>query len=244
MNQLTKIFEGQELRIIEKDNEPWFVAKDVCEILDLSNPTKVVSRLDEDERSNFKLGRQGSVNVVNEFGLYNLVLGSRKPEAKNFKRWITHDVIPAIRKTGSYNQPQSQLEILQQSVNQMVEQEKRLTAVEEKQDNINELLSLHPNEWRKKVNKIINQIAQERGGFGAYKDVRKESYEILEERGKCQLSIRLTNRKRKMAFEGASKSKIDKTTKMDVIADDARLTEIYLSVVKEMAIKNNVDMAV
>lgn len=102
MNQLSKIFEGKQLRIIDYNNETWFVVTDVCEILGLSNPTKVVSRLDEDERSNFKLGRQGTANVVNEFGLYNLVLSSRKLEAKKFKRWITHEVIPAIRKTGKY----------------------------------------------------------------------------------------------------------------------------------------------
>jgi len=102
MNQLTKIFQGRELRIVELENEPWFVAKDVCNILGLTNPSKAVSRLDEDERSNFKLGRQGEANIVNEFGLYNLVLSSRKPEAKQFKRWITHEVIPSIRKTGGY----------------------------------------------------------------------------------------------------------------------------------------------
>ena len=60
MNQLTKMFNGHQLRIVEQNNEPWFVAKDVCDILELSNPSKAVSRLDEDERSNFKLGRQGS----------------------------------------------------------------------------------------------------------------------------------------------------------------------------------------
>ncbi len=102
MNQLTKVFDGKSIRIIEINDEPWFVAKDVCDVLELSNPSKVVSRLDEDERSNFKLGRQGEANIVNEFGLYSLVLSSRKPEAKQFKRWITHDVIPSIRKTGSY----------------------------------------------------------------------------------------------------------------------------------------------
>ncbi|MDM8098692.1 BRO family protein [Oceanobacillus oncorhynchi] len=102
MNQLTKVFDGKSIRIVEINNEPWFVAKDVCNVLDLSNPSKAVARLDEDERSNFKLGRQGEANIVNEFGLYSLVLSSRKPEAKQFKRWITHDVIPSIRKTGSY----------------------------------------------------------------------------------------------------------------------------------------------
>ncbi len=101
-----QIFESAEfgkVRTIVVKDEPWFVAGDVCESLGLSNPTVSVNRLDEDERSKFNLGRQGEVNMVNEYGLYNLILGSRKDEAKRFKRWITHEVVPAIRKTGSYN---------------------------------------------------------------------------------------------------------------------------------------------
>lgn len=92
-----------QVRILEKDNELWFVAKDVCDCLEIKNTTDALKRLDNDERSRFNLGRQGETNIVNEYGLYNLVLSSRKPEAKEFKRWITHDVIPAIRKTGSYS---------------------------------------------------------------------------------------------------------------------------------------------
>ena len=90
------------VRTVIREGQPWFVAADVCNVLDLSNPTIAVSRLDEDERAKFNLGRQGDATIVNEPGLYALVLGSRKPEAKAFKRWITHEVIPAIRKTGAY----------------------------------------------------------------------------------------------------------------------------------------------
>lgn len=85
-----------------KDGEPWFVAADVCKILELKNPTVVIGRLDEDERAKFNLGRQGEGTIVNEPGLYSLMMGSRKPQAKEFKRWITHEVIPSIRKHGAY----------------------------------------------------------------------------------------------------------------------------------------------
>lgn len=91
-----------EIRTLEIDNEPWFVAIDICYILGLTNPSMVISRLDEDERTKLNLGRQGETNIVNEYGLYNLILASRKPNAKKFKRWITHEVIPSIRKNGGY----------------------------------------------------------------------------------------------------------------------------------------------
>lgn len=97
-------FNEQEIRTVFKDGEVWFVAKDICDALSLSNPTRAVSRLDLDERSNFKLGRQGEVNIVNEPGVYGLIWSSHKPEAKKFKRWLKHEVLPTIRKTGGYGQ--------------------------------------------------------------------------------------------------------------------------------------------
>ena len=104
--QVFKNPEFGEIRVVEKDGEPWFVAVDVCDILGLSNPTIAVSRLDNDERAKFNLGRQGDATIVNEPGLYTLILGSRKPEAKAFKRWITHEVILSIRKYGAYMTPE------------------------------------------------------------------------------------------------------------------------------------------
>lgn len=90
------------IRTVTINNEPWFVASDICKALDIVNTTQAVQRLDYDERSMFNIGRQGEANIVNEFGLYNLILISRKEGAKAFKRWITHEVIPSIRKHGIY----------------------------------------------------------------------------------------------------------------------------------------------
>ena len=103
MNEL-QIFNNTmfgNVRIILQDNEPWFVAKDVCDCLEHTNTTMALQRLDDDERAKLNLGRQGEANVVNEYGLYSLVLSSRKPEAKEFKRWITHEVLPSLRKYGT-----------------------------------------------------------------------------------------------------------------------------------------------
>lgn len=96
-------FKGNQVRILtDEKGEPWFVAKDVCEVLGHSNASMALERLDNDERSKFNLGRQGETNIVNEAGLYALVLGSRKPEAHEFKRWVTHEVLPSIRRHGVY----------------------------------------------------------------------------------------------------------------------------------------------
>lgn len=95
-----------EVRTVVRDGEPWFVAKDICEILELTNPTVAIESLDDDERSKYSLGRQGEVNIVNESGLYALVFKSRKPEAKAFRKWVTSDVLPTIRKTGWYEMQQ------------------------------------------------------------------------------------------------------------------------------------------
>lgn len=105
------LFQKSELgrvRCFVIEGEPWFVAMDVCDCLGLTNTTVATSKLDEDELTKLNLGSQsGEVNLVNESGIYNLVLGSRKPEAKAFKRWITHDVIPSIRKRGVYATPEA-----------------------------------------------------------------------------------------------------------------------------------------
>lgn len=95
-----------QVRIIPVDGELMFVAKDVCDCLEITKHRDAISRLDSDERGLVKLDTPGGkqdIAAINEYGLYSLVLSSRKPEAKEFKRWITHDVIPAIRKTGSYS---------------------------------------------------------------------------------------------------------------------------------------------
>lgn len=95
-----------QVRIVPVNGELMFVAKDVCDCLEITKYRDAISRLDSDERGSVKLDTPGGkqdIAAINEYGLYNLVLSSRKPEAKEFKRWITHDVIPAIRKTGSYS---------------------------------------------------------------------------------------------------------------------------------------------
>lgn len=101
-------FRGASLRTLtDKAGEPWFVAKDVCDILELGNTTNALRALDEDEKTNFtncNVAQNGgrAPLIISEPGLYKLIMRSRKPEAKEFQRWVTHEVLPQIRKTGGY----------------------------------------------------------------------------------------------------------------------------------------------
>lgn len=108
MNNNLMIFENPEfgaVRSILIDGEPWFVAADVCKALELERTNRALSRLDDDEKGAHSVSTPGGrqrMSIISESGLYSLILGSRKPEARAFKRWITHEVIPSIRKHGAY----------------------------------------------------------------------------------------------------------------------------------------------
>jgi prophage antirepressor-like protein len=114
---------AQQVRSVMIDAEPWWVAADVCTVLEIGNPSQAVSYLDDDERSSTLITSEGGqsrpANIINEPGLYSLILRSRKPQAKAFKRWITHEVIPSIRRTGSYSvapREMTKLEALQAAI--------------------------------------------------------------------------------------------------------------------------------
>ena len=110
-NSLERIFHyhGQELRTVIKDGEPWFVALDACRALEVGNTADGLRRVSKDDIDSIDIvdsrGRKQNVNIISEMGLYDLILGSRKPEAKLFSHWITHEVLPSLRKTGSYQLP-------------------------------------------------------------------------------------------------------------------------------------------
>lgn len=137
------IFDGQEIRVIAgEDGEPLFVASDVCRTLDIVNVGNALSRLDDDEKDDIRLadtiGRMQMTAVVTESGLYTLILRSDKPKAKEFKRWITHEVLPSLRKTGGYISANANpLEVAKQMIaaienqqRQIAEHDERLSSLE------------------------------------------------------------------------------------------------------------------
>ena len=115
MNDLTVFdYNDMPIRTIQKDSEVWWVLVDICRVLELTTPAKVAERLEDDEKGVNEihtLGGNQNVTIINEPGLYNLIFRSNKPEAKRFKRWVTHEVLPAIRKNGSYGKPDDKLEV-------------------------------------------------------------------------------------------------------------------------------------
>lgn len=126
-------YNGNEVRTIQKDGEPWWVLKDVCEVLGLSSPHKVFDRLDEDEKGRNQIptpGGEQEMTVINESGLYNVILRSDKPEAKPFRKWVTSEVLPSIRKHGAYMTP----ETLEQAILNPDMMIKLCTALKDEQD--------------------------------------------------------------------------------------------------------------
>lgn len=256
-------YKDSQLRTELRDGEIWFVAKDVCEILEISKHRDAISRLDDDERGSLlvdTLGGKQEMAAVNEPGLYALVLGSRKPEAKAFKRWITHEVIPTIRKTGAYvSQPQNveqyiiqqaklmalQAESVQQIKVDLAITNQQLLDTTEQVENIKDILVMTSDDWRKWVNKTLNKIGQKtysdieelKDKSEWYREIKIRSYDLLEDRARCKLKIRVLNKRNRMYLKGASPSRMSQVTYLNVIEDDVRLKEIYTAIVKEMAIK-------
>ncbi|MCL5779597.1 MAG: Bro-N domain-containing protein [Firmicutes bacterium] len=186
MKELQRAFnyQGRQVRTILIDGEPWWVAKDVCDVLEIGDTRQAVERLDDDERYLIpvtdNLGRQQESWVVSEPGLYSLILGSRKPEAKSFKRWITHEVIPAIRTTGMYAAPMALEDLIIMQAKSVKELKARVSQIEERTiaahhriDNMDALDTIGDPQQR--LNAMIRRYAQQEGlSFSrAWKDFRQ-----------------------------------------------------------------------
>lgn len=123
------------------------------------------------------------------------------------------------------------------------EQERAIEAVNQRVDDIKDVVALNPQSWREEARKLIVKIAQTMGGNEFIRDVQAEIFGLVDERAGVSLATRLTNKRRRMADEGVCKSKRDKLNKVDAIADDKKLIEIYLAVVKEMAVQRGAKIA-
>ena len=168
-----KIFSNEdfgEVRTVVKNGEVYFIAKDVCNVLGFSNSRDAVSKLDYDEKDEVgisdTMGRKQNYTVINESGLYVLIIKSRKPNAKKFKKWLTKEVLPSIRKTGGYQLPQTKIQAFELALETM----KQLEEVKPKLETYNQFIDAENL-------KSISVVAKELGTG------QKRLFQILREKG-------------------------------------------------------------
>lgn len=259
------IFENEEfgnVRLLMIDNEPWFVGKDVANALKYVN-TKDALNIhvdDEDKRviqrseiTTLEIPNRG-MTIINESGLYSLILSSKLPSAKRFKRWVTHDVIPYIRKTGGYALPNgepfsTEIQFMENMVSYMKrkeledkERDSKIVSLNEDMDkvigiteSIKDAVTPVIDNWRPEIKKKINQISLY--STFALKSLYRTLYQELNARAGCDIYRRLSNKKNRMRLEGATHSSIMDTNCLDVIDSDKRLRQIFEKIVMEYFIK-------
>lgn len=173
MNEL-KVFQNEEfgeVRSLVINNEPWFVGKDVANVLGYSNPRDaLLKHVDEDDKKPNVAIHDGSQNrnmtIINESGLYALVFGSKLPTAKKFKHWVTSEVLPTLRKTGSYKMPDNPMEVLKLMFDAQSQTNEKVAKHDQRIQNLEDNQLLNPGEYNyisRAVKKKVRQVKEELG---------------------------------------------------------------------------------
>lgn len=219
-------FNSIEVRAVITNNEPWFVLKDVCDVLGIKNTTMVAGRLDEDEVTKFNLGGLcGESNIVNESGLYKTIFQSKKAEAKKFTKWVTSEVLPTIRKTGQYTKPLTPKEMLELQYQVIKEVDEKVDVVNKDLQAFKQempLLNIDCDELQKKVRKIAIDAL---GGYRspAYNDqsIRQKIFEDIQRQIKREFDVSsykaIKRNQLKIAFEILDNYKAPMVLKSQVI---------------------------
>ena len=172
MNEL-KVFQNEEfgeVRSLVINNEPWFVGKDIARILGYSNPRKaLIDHVDEEDKGVTKCDTPGGkqdISIINESGLYALVFGSKLPTAKKFKHWVTSEVLPTLRKTGSYKMPDNPMEVLKLMFDAQSQTNEKVAKHDQRIQNLEDNQLLNPGEYNyisRAVKKKVRQVKEELG---------------------------------------------------------------------------------
>lgn len=246
MNEITIWnYDSMAVRTIEMDSEPWFIGKDVATVLGYSNTRDALAKHVDAEDKNTVAIHDGIGNpnktVINESGVYALIFGSKLPNAKAFKRWVTSEVLPAIRKRGSYSVPNHQTQVLLAHEQRLNEISTQIQQTEKKLDRIKTTFAAFKFDWKADCDHVLTAIAVKKyNNPDLYWKVQREAYKLLEGRAGCRLQKRLENLRIRMFWKRVPNEEIDKMTKLDIIAADKRLTEIFINIIREMAVKYDV----
>ena len=247
MNEL-QIFSNPEfgdIRTVELDGEPWFVGRDVATALGYVEPTKAVrERVDSEDRGVSKIDTPSGaqeMTIINESGLYSLVLSSKLPGAKKFKRWVTSEVLPALRKHGSYQgRPKSSAEMFYAQAQINMEVEQRMTELEQANRDVTRKFSetvalfslpaVSKDDWQAEMNRAINRLCE---GYGLnHQTTRGDMYAELENEIGCNLTARQSRLRERLRRNGATAKEANAVTKLTVIAQDAKLRAAFEGIVR------------
>lgn len=246
MNELQVFdYQDKEVRTVQIDGETWFVLKDVCAAIGIRDHATVSKRLDGDEVGQTQvidaMGRLQETTVVNESGLYSVILRSDKPEAKPFRKWVTSEVLPALRKTGHYQmKPLSPAQMFAAQAQVNLDHERRISELawrtEQAERTISEAASVFAvpaftkDDWQAKINAAINETIHTYGLN--HQKFRGEMYKILEEKAGVNLNARQSRMRERMRRGGATYREAESVTKLHVIAQDPKLREIFYGIVQ------------
>lgn len=240
-------YNEKQVRTVQIDGETWFVLKDVCDILGLTDTNKISARLEQDELTRFKFvsgGQNREMLCINESGLYSVILRSDKPEAKPFRKWVTSEVLPSIRKTGGYQAVLvSPAEQLLAQAQLMVEQERRIKALESGQEQMQSTMqrtldifsapAVSPDDWASTMNHQINTLVEQYGGN--HRKFRSDRYAELELETGVDLKCRQTRLRNRMRKNGATETECKQVSILQVISRDRKLRPAFESIIRRKA---------
>ena len=247
MDNKLQIFNNPEfgqIRTLEIDGEPWFSGKDVAEALGYSNTKDALSRhVDEEDRRGSRFptpsGEQ-TMTFINESGLYSLVLCSKLPNAKKFKRWVTSEVLPAIRKIGGYQaKPMTAAQMFAMQAQVNLEQEQRLALMEKKTDYLSDSVKqlckpvISNDTWQHEMLRRVRSLCEEYDLN--YQQFITDLYKELEESAGVNLETRQKRKRERLELQGAKYAERQAVSKLSIIADDRKLREILSGIVQNHA---------
>lgn len=252
MSDSLRVFNNEEfgtIRTVMIDGEPWFVGKDVAEALGYTNPRDALSKHVDDEDKKTVAIRDGirgnpNVTVINESGVYSLILSSKLPNAKKFKRWVTAEILPSVRQTGSYSaRPMTLAEQALAQAQILVDHEKQLAELSESVDKLERfndgiVAVLAPTAvsdgWQEQMNRKVRQYCLDYDLD--YRVAFNQLYMTVESSTRSDLSRRVENRRRRILQNGGTRAEADKVTKLSVIAGDASLRNAFDLALKNMCV--------